>query len=66
LIDGERFENPFGLTTPKGDIRMMSSLLDLAVFLETKGTLMHIAAKAVAFGEALKDEFFTLLAITKC
>ena len=57
---GKDFENPFGLTTPKGEIRMMSSLLDLAVFPGNQGgPLMHIiAAKAVAFGEALTDEFF--------
>jgi glycine hydroxymethyltransferase len=47
---GKDFENPFGLTTKKGDMGMMSSLLDLAVFPETKGELlMHIAAKAVAW-----------------
>ncbi len=61
ILMGKDFENPFGLTTPKGDVRMMSSLLDLAVFPGNQGgPLMHIiAAKAVAFGEALKDEFFT-------
>jgi hypothetical protein len=36
---GKDFENPFGLTTPKGDIRMMSSLLDLAVFPGNQGDL---------------------------
>jgi glycine hydroxymethyltransferase len=61
IMMGKDFENPWGLTTPKGDIRMMSTLLDLAVFPGNQGgPLMHIiAAKAVAFGEALKDEFFT-------
>lgn len=61
IMMGKDFENPWGLTTPKGEIRMMSSLLDLAVFPGNQGgPLMHIiAAKAVAFGEALKDEFFT-------
>ncbi|MBP4139010.1 serine hydroxymethyltransferase [Flavobacterium geliluteum] len=61
ILMGKDFENPQGLKTPKGDIRMMSSLLDLAVFPGNQGgPLMHIiAAKAVAFGEALKDEFFT-------
>lgn len=61
IMMGKDFPNPFGLTTPKGDVRMMSSLLDLAVFPGNQGgPLMHIiAAKAVAFGEALKDEFFT-------
>ncbi len=61
ILMGKDFPNPFGLTTPKGETRMMSSLLDLAVFPGNQGgPLMHIiAAKAVAFGEALKDEFFT-------
>jgi glycine hydroxymethyltransferase len=61
IMMGKDFPNPFGLTTPKGEIRMMSSLLDLAVFPGNQGgPLMHIiAAKAVAFGEALQDEFFT-------
>jgi len=60
ILMGKDFPNPFGLTTPKGEIRMMSSLLDLAVFPGNQGgPLMHIiAAKAVAFGEALTDEFF--------
>jgi glycine hydroxymethyltransferase len=61
ILMGKDFENPFGLTTPKGEIRMMSNLLDLAVFPGNQGgPLMHIiAAKAVAFGEDLQDEFFT-------
>ena len=61
ILMGKDFENPWGLKTPKGEIRMMSSLLDLAVFPGNQGgPLMHIiAAKAVAFGEALQDEFFT-------
>jgi len=61
ILMGKDFENPWGLTTPKGEIRMMSALLDLAVFPGNQGgPLMHIiAAKAVAFGEALQDEFFT-------
>jgi len=61
ILMGKDFENPFGLTTPKGEIRMMSNLLDLAIFPGNQGgPLMHIiAAKAVAFGEALQDEFFT-------
>lgn len=60
IMMGKDFPNPMGLTTPKGEIRMMSSLLDLAVFPGNQGgPLMHIiAAKAVAFGEALTDEFF--------
>lgn len=57
------FENPFGAKDPKGNIRMMSSLLDLAVFPGTQGgPLEHIiAAKAVAFHEIL-DESFTAYA----
>jgi len=53
------FENPFGLKDPKGNIRMMSNLLDMAVFPGTQGgPLEHvIAAKAVAFGEILTDQF---------
>jgi glycine hydroxymethyltransferase len=53
------FENPFGIKDPKGNIRPMSSLLDLAVFPGMQGgPLEHvIAAKAVAFGEILTDEF---------
>ncbi|UTA68612.1 MULTISPECIES: serine hydroxymethyltransferase [Emticicia] len=54
------FPNPFGITTPKGDVRMMSSLLDSGVFPGTQGgPLEHIiAAKAVAFGEALTENFY--------
>lgn len=53
------FENPFGLKTPKGVVRKMSSLLDSGVFPGTQGgPLEHvIAAKAVAFGEALSDKY---------
>lgn len=60
IMMGKDFENPFGLKTPKGETRMMSSLLDGAVFPGNQGgPLMHIiGAKAVAFGEALTDEFF--------
>lgn len=59
IMMGQDFENPFGLKTPKGETRMMSALLDSAVFPGNQGgPLMHIiAAKAVAFGEALQDEF---------
>ncbi len=55
------FENPFGITGPKGEIRMMSQLIDLAVFPGTQGgPLEHvIAAKAVAFHEILQPEFAT-------
>ncbi len=60
ILMGKDFENPFGLKTPKGEIRMMSSLLDGAVFPGNQGgPLMHIiAAKAVAFEEALSDSYF--------
>jgi len=59
IMIGEDFENPMGLKTPKGKIRMMSSILDSGVFPGTQGgPLEHvIAAKAVAFGEALSDDF---------
>ncbi len=55
------FENPFGVKDPKGNTRMMSNLLDMAVFPGTQGgPLEHvIAAKAIAFGELLTDEFTT-------
>ncbi len=60
IMLGNDFENPFGLTTLKGDLKMMSQLLDGAVFPGTQGgPLEHvIAAKAVAFGEALTDDFY--------
>ncbi|QJX46754.1 serine hydroxymethyltransferase [Hymenobacter taeanensis] len=59
ILLGKDFENPFGIKTPKGEIRMMSSLLDGAVFPGTQGgPLEHvIGAKAVAFGEALSDAY---------
>ena len=59
IMMGKDFPNPWGLKTPKGEIRMMSSVLDAAVFPGTQGgPLEHvIAAKAVAFGEALTDEY---------
>ncbi|WP_129715923.1 serine hydroxymethyltransferase [Pedobacter sp. SYP-B3415] len=59
IMMGQDFENPFGLKTPKGEVKMMSALLDAAVFPGTQGgPLEHIiAAKAVAFGEALTDEY---------
>ena len=57
------FENPFGLKDMKGNIRMMSNLLDMAVFPGTQGgPLEHvIAAKAVAFGELLSEEYTTYI-----
>ena len=59
IMMGEDFENPWGKTTPKGVVKMMSQLLDSAVFPGVQGgPLEHvIAAKAVAFGEALQPEF---------
>jgi glycine hydroxymethyltransferase len=59
IMLGKDFENPFGLKDVKGNIRMMSNLIDMAVFPGTQGgPLMHvIAAKAIAFGEILSDEF---------
>ncbi|AII50345.1 serine hydroxymethyltransferase [Hymenobacter sp. APR13] len=59
IMLGKDFENPFGLKTPKGELRMMSSLLDSGVFPGTQGgPLEHvIGAKAVAFGECLSDAY---------
>ncbi len=59
IMMGKDFENPMGHKTPKGDLKMMSAVIDGAVFPGTQGgPLEHvIAAKAVAFGEALSDNF---------
>jgi glycine hydroxymethyltransferase len=59
ILMRDDFENPWGIKTPKGEIRKMSSLLDMGVFPGTQGgPLEHIiAAKAVAFQEALSDEY---------
>lgn len=59
ILLGKDFENPWGLTTPKGEVKMMSALLDSSVFPgQQGGPLEHvIAAKAVAFGEALDPSF---------
>lgn len=59
IMLGKDFENPWGKTTKKGEVRMMSSLIDSAVFPGVQGgPLEHvIAAKAVAFGEALQPEY---------
>jgi glycine hydroxymethyltransferase len=59
ILLGEDFENPWGKKTPKGEIKKMSALLDSAVFPGIQGgPLEHvIAAKAVAFGEALQPEY---------
>ncbi len=61
IMMGADFPNPWGETTPKGEVKMMSALLDGAVFPGTQGgPLEHvIAAKAIAFGEALQPEFKT-------
>lgn len=61
IMMGKDFDNPFGLKTQKGVVRKMSSLLDSAVFPGTQGgPLEHvIASKAVAFGEALSEEYKT-------
>ena len=60
IMIGKDFENPWGAKTPKGAVKMMSAMIDSAVFPGTQGgPLEHvIAAKAVAFGEALSDAFF--------
>lgn len=59
IIVGKDFPNPFGAKTPKGETKMMSAVLDFAVFPgQQGGPLEHvIAAKAVAFGEALTDSY---------
>jgi glycine hydroxymethyltransferase len=59
IMMGKDFENPMGEKTPKGELKMMSTCLDMAVFPGTQGgPLEHvIAAKAVAYSEALSDEY---------
>lgn len=59
IMMGKDFPNPFGHKTPKGEVKMMSNLLDMAVFPGTQGgPLEHIiAAKAIAFGEALSPAY---------
>lgn len=63
ILMGKDFENPWGLTTPKGEVKMMSQVLDFAVFPgQQGGPLEHvIAAKAVAFGEALDPSYKTYM-----
>jgi glycine hydroxymethyltransferase len=63
IMMGKDFENPWGLKTPKGEVKMMSALLDMAVFPGTQGgPLEHIiAAKAIAFGEALTDDYLVYI-----
>lgn len=60
ILMGKDFENPFGIKDNKGNLKMMSNLLDLAVFPGNQGgPLMHIiAAKAIAFEQALTNEFY--------
>jgi len=60
ILMGKDFENPWGWATPKGEIKMMSQLINSAVFPGIQGgPLEHvIASKAVAFGEALTDDYF--------
>lgn len=67
IMMGSDFENPWGLKTPKGEPRMMSALLDSGVFPGTQGgPLEHIiAAKAVAFGEALSEEYMEYIVQVK-
>ncbi|MGJ1205243.1 serine hydroxymethyltransferase [Sphingobacterium lactis] len=63
IMVGKDFENPWGIKTPKGEVRTITQLLDLAVFPGTQGgPLEHtIAAKAIAYGEALSDEYLTYI-----
>lgn len=63
ILVGKDFENPWGLTTPKGELRTITNMLDMGVFPGTQGgPLEHvIAAKAVAFGEALSDDYFNYI-----
>ncbi|MEG1555818.1 MAG: serine hydroxymethyltransferase [Bacteroidales bacterium] len=63
IMLGKDFVNPWGLTTPKGEVKMMSQILDSAVFPGIQGgPLEHvIAAKAVAFGECLSDEYLAYI-----
>lgn len=63
ILMRDDFDNPFGLKTPKGELRKMSSLLDSGVFPGTQGgPLEHIiAAKAVAFEEALSDDYMAYI-----
>jgi len=67
ILLGQDFDNPWGKTTPKGEIKKMSALLDSAVFPGTQGgPLEHIiAAKAVSFCEALQPEYITYQAQVK-
>ncbi len=63
IMVGKNIDNPFGLKTPKGELRKLGSVLDSGVFPGTQGgPLEHvIAGKAIAFQEALSDEYFTYI-----
>lgn len=63
IMIGNNFDNPWGLKTPKGELRKISSILDSGVFPGTQGgPLEHvIAAKAIAFEEALSDEYLAYI-----
>jgi len=67
ILLGKDFPNPWGLKTPKGEVRMMSHLLDMAVFPGIQGgPLEHIiAAKAIAFGEALSEGYMKYIVQVK-
>jgi glycine hydroxymethyltransferase len=67
ILLGKDFVNPWGIKTPKGEVKMMSALLDMAVFPGTQGgPLEHIiAAKAIAFGEALSDSYMKYITQVK-
>src|SRR5476651_1089134 len=67
IMLGKDFEIPWGLKTPKGEVRMMSNLMDMAVFPGTQGgPLEHIiAAKAIAFGEALSEDYMKYIVQVK-
>ena len=67
IMMGKDYENPFGLKNKKQELKMMSTILDSAVFPGSQGgPLEHIiAAKAVAFGEALEDTFFNYIVQVK-
>ncbi|WP_166332283.1 serine hydroxymethyltransferase [Sphingobacterium chungjuense] len=67
IMVGQDFENPWGIKGPKGDVRTITQLLDLAVFPGTQGgPLEHtIAAKAIAYGEALSDSYMDYIVQVK-
>mgnify|MGYP000446785184 FL=1 len=67
IMMGKDFDNPWGLKTPKGIVRKMSHILDMSVFPGIQGgPLEHVVAgKAVAFGEALTDEYFNYMVQVK-